>query len=466
MDQPWDSTLIEFIPGIRHAQNGVEYHTQILKLAKRTDDTHAFASSVLIFEEVWGLYYLPFVIRKIEGETVIWKVLPGIDMVSAGDIIREIDGVPVAVVRDSLAALSAGSNASAVDWLVNVRIVRGDEGIVSLRLENDTGEVTVALPRDLDNSDYYAQLERTDPVWQVKQISGYRYIIVDMARLLPDDVEDLFNEVFYSYADGILFDVRNYPAGSIYDMIPFLYDGPVSLNVLYPDLFYPGTFSWRDPELGRGDFSQTFEGDIGILFDERSISHAEFTAMLLEQHRNAVKFGSRTAGADGDVSLIYLPGGVRIGMTGLGIFYPDGSPTQRVGILPDIEVRPTIDGIRQGKDEVMQAAVDYLSNYSRVVHGKNRPVEMVILNNYPNPFNHSTTIEYTLPGSGMVSLYVFDIRGRRVREVVIESHSKAGTYRIHFDGNDQTGRTLSSGLYFLVLTFDKSTTVRKLSFLR
>jgi len=188
--------------------------------------------------------------------------------------------------------------------------------------------------------------------------------------------------------------------------------------------------------------------------------------MLLEQHRNAVKFGSRTAGADGDVSLIYLPGGVRIGMTGLGIFYPDGSPTQRVGILPDIEVRPTIDGIRQGKDEVMQAAVDYLSNYSRVVHGKNRPVEMVILNNYPNPFNHSTTIEYTLPGSGMVSLYVFDIRGRRVREVVIESHSKAGTYRIHFDGNDQTGRTLSSGLYFLVLTFDKSTTVRKLSFLR
>ena len=44
-------------------------------------------------------------------------------------------------------------------------------------------------------------------------------------------------------------------------------------------------------------------------------------------------------------------------MSGIGVFYPDKHPTQRVGILPDIEVRPTIGGIGAGRDEVLEAAI-------------------------------------------------------------------------------------------------------------
>ena len=44
-------------------------------------------------------------------------------------------------------------------------------------------------------------------------------------------------------------------------------------------------------------------------------------------------------------------------MSGIGVSYPDGSPTQRVGIAPDIEVTPTIAGIRVGRDEVLEAAL-------------------------------------------------------------------------------------------------------------
>jgi hypothetical protein len=49
------------------------------------------------------------------------------------------------------------------------------------------------------------------------------------------------------------------------------------------------------------------------------------------------------------------PGEWMIG--GIGVFYPDGKPTQRVGIIPDVPVRPTIAGIRAGQDEVQDAAV-------------------------------------------------------------------------------------------------------------
>ena len=42
-------------------------------------------------------------------------------------------------------------------------------------------------------------------------------------------------------------------------------------------------------------------------------------------------------------------------ISGIGVFYPDKSPTQRVGIVPDIEVSPTVEGIRTGRDEVLEA---------------------------------------------------------------------------------------------------------------
>ena len=62
---------------------------------------------------------------------------------------------------------------------------------------------------------------------------------------------------------------------------------------------------------------------------------------------NATVIGSTTAGADGNVSEIYLPGGIYTMISGIGIYYPDGGETQRIGIVPDIEIHPTIEGIKR-----------------------------------------------------------------------------------------------------------------------
>ena len=45
-------------------------------------------------------------------------------------------------------------------------------------------------------------------------------------------------------------------------------------------------------------------------------------------------------------------------ITGIGVFYPNGRPTQRVGIVPDLVVHPTVEGIRAGRDEVLEAALE------------------------------------------------------------------------------------------------------------
>ena len=94
-----------------------------------------------------------------------------------------------------------------------------------------------------------------------------------------------------------------------------------------------------------------------ILVDESSLSQSEYTAMAFRSAPNATVVGSTTAGADGNVSPIPLPGGLRSAVSGIGVFYPDKRPTQRIGIVADVEAKPTIQGIRSGRDEVLEAAL-------------------------------------------------------------------------------------------------------------
>ena len=100
-----------------------------------------------------------------------------------------------------------------------------------------------------------------------------------------------------------------------------------------------------------------YKGKVAILVDEVSQSQAEYTTMALRAGPRAIVVGSTTAGADGNVSSIPLPGGISTMMSGIGVFYPDQTPTQRIGIVPDVVVTPTIDGIREGRDEVLEAAL-------------------------------------------------------------------------------------------------------------
>lgn len=67
--------------------------------------------------------------------------------------------------------------------------------------------------------------------------------------------------------------------------------------------------------------------------------------------------------------------------------------------------------------------------------------------NYPNPFNPATTIAFDLPENSSVELEIYDISGRKVRTVVNES-MEAGTHRVNWDGRDETGNQVASGIYF------------------
>jgi C-terminal processing protease CtpA/Prc len=160
---------------------------------------------------------------------------------------------------------------------------------------------------------------------------------------------------------GLVIDIRNYPA----DFVVFTLGGRlVDENTPFArftvgDLSSPGAFTWTPP-LEITPQAPGYDGIVAVLVDEVSISNAEYTAMALRAGPRAVVVGSTTAGADGNVSQIPLPGGLSTMISGIGVFYPDKTPTQRIGIVPDIVAKPTVVGIRQGRDEVLEAALRHI----------------------------------------------------------------------------------------------------------
>src|SRR5690606_24832032 len=122
----------------------------------------------------------------------------------------------------------------------------------------------------------------------------------------------------------------------------------------------PGEFT-RSKSLEIPPQGESYKGKLVVLINEVSQSQAEYTTMAFRAGDNTTIVGSTTAGADGNVSLIHLPGGLRTMISGIGIYYPDGRETQRIGIVPDVVVTPTIEGIKKGEDELLRRAVEVIT---------------------------------------------------------------------------------------------------------
>ena len=103
-----------------------------------------------------------------------------------------------------------------------------------------------------------------------------------------------------------------------------------------------------------------YAGRTVILINELTQSEAEATALLFEAANGTRFVGSPSAGANGDITSTCLPGDVCVSFSGHEVRHADGRPLQRVGLKPDVEVRPTLAGLRAGRDEVLDRAIRYL----------------------------------------------------------------------------------------------------------
>jgi carboxyl-terminal processing protease len=359
-DQPWSDVLGSFVQRFIDAADVTAYNLVVCELTAAINDTHAFTSSPTLTVH-WGTYAPPLRTRFIESQTVVTRVfdrLSGGADIKVGDVITDVNGVPAPQLRESLRKYIQASNEGSLQRNID-RVMLGVRAFTSVTLGISRGgvarRVTVSAQALGNLSSEESILDGQLPKWRVMPGNiGY----VHMGRLLPAEVPAM--KAALAGTRGIVFDVRNYPQGTMYLIAEWL--NPESrpfAKFTRPRYDRPGTMEWTanysaGPATPRTDY---YRGRIVLLGDDRTQSHAEFTMMALRTAPDVTVIGTPTSGADGNVSLIALPGSIRTYFSGLGVYYPDGSPTQRVGIVPDIVLEPTIRGIQAGVDELLDRAI-------------------------------------------------------------------------------------------------------------
>ena len=109
----------------------------------------------------------------------------------------------------------------------------------------------------------------------------------------------------------------------------------------------------------------------------------------------------------------------------------------------------------------VQAEVTGAGQPTSVASGSVQPQKLALFQNYPNPFNPETQIRFDLPTAGPVQLRIYDMLGRVVRTLV-NQRLQAGVHVMRWDGRDQNGRPVASGIYFYELITPSQTLSRKM----
>jgi hypothetical protein len=129
-----------------------------------------------------------------------------------------------------------------------------------------------------------------------------------------------------------------------------------------------------------------------------------------------------------------------------------------------VSVQVTRDGVSQAVTFTLIPQSEPVGIHDPGQSGKILPADFQLGQNYPNPFNSSTVINYSLRRPAPVQLQVYDVAGRLTR-ILCSGTRMAGDYSISWDGRDQVGCSLSSGIYVYALQVGEKALMSKRSIL-
>lgn len=357
MDENWDTVLEEFIPKMVATKDKEEYTLALLELIGKIQDTHANIwryNSVL--DTFLGENSIPLKIKFIENKAVVVKLEDEFKdaNVEVGDVILAINGTKVEDwIKNNLKYFPASNYPTQLRGIAR-KLERSNDKFVQITIENESGIKDVTV-----NTIKYKYFKE-EPVSHkiINDTIGYIY----PGTLKKGEIKEIMDK--FLDKKGLIVDLRCYPSDFIvFSLTRYLLNEKKDfVKFTAGDIKTPGLFTFRGGEMQVGGKNKDyFKGKVIILINEETQSNAEYTTMALRVAPNAIVLGSTTAGADGNVSGITLPGNIFTYISGIGVLTPDGSETQRIGIIPDVKKEPTIKGIREGKDELLDEAIELIN---------------------------------------------------------------------------------------------------------
>lgn len=444
LDQPWDSTLYQYVVPVASLSDYQSYNLTYQKIAKNLDDAHVYGTTYSYYNPIMpGILSPPIRLAYIDSQYVVTK--SEITNIYPGDEIVSVDGMTTAQWEDSLAPYISAGNPAVLKRTIYTNLLgrntfNATEQLVFKDSSGSDHNLTVYCNHNIYSdtffTNYFYPADSLDNIkWTILPCDiGY----VNMGNLLTTDIPDMYDNL---QGNGtIIFDLRNYPNGTFPDLAGYLYPNPTNFSKFtMPDISYPGTYFWSYDSYGYIGNPTAYTGKVIVLVNEITQSQAEFTTMMLRAIPGAIIVGSQTAGADGDISEWNLSLDYSAGMTTLGVFYPNGDSTQRIGIVPDSVVYPTRAGIRHHDDEVLDKALE--------IAGCNLSVRNVLPVNptikvFPNPADDIVNIEAYNIKTGSVTISICDVTGRTVMQK--EADNIGSDYNASFNI-----KSFAPGVYFV-----------------
>lgn len=358
LDRPWEEVLAEGIPSLEAAGDETEYALALAAVIAQTRDTHCFLYAPA-FQRWIGTHAPAMRVRLVEDRTVVVHLAEPVEGMVVGDVVLSVDGEAAEARRDRLRPYISASTPQAMEWRLHNMLLNGAEGSDAiLEIERTDGtRVSVSVPR---TQTYVPPGERDTPTFGVLP-SGFGYF--DLARLMVHEVDDAFEAV--RGTPGLIIDDRCYPNGTAWAIAPrFAEHEFVGALFRRPEPRSPSPTLRSELEMKqtlRASDKWRYDKPVVVLINGEAISQAEHTCLLIDAACKPTFVGSATNGANGDVTSIQLPGGVRTMFSGHDVRHADGRQLQRIGVQPDVEVHPTVKGLRAGRDEVLDAAIEVLA---------------------------------------------------------------------------------------------------------
>lgn len=354
----WDARLGPAILAAEAATDAKAYREALLGLGAHLRDGHVNVFSLP--QPRRGRPWLE--VRLVERRPIVTAIRdPELEKlgVRLGDEILALDGGPIDRRRAELRPITTAGTAAALENLVLSRALGGPpEQPVVLELRGADGKPrTVTLPRD--------RPEPPPPPAHWKLLAG-DIGYADLRQLLTSEVDAMFAAL--GKTRGLVLDLRGYPKGTAWPMAPHLNVKRAEYGAMFTQPLVAALEGAGSQRRGTTFFQPlpqdptkpVYTGRVAVLIDDRAISQAEHTCLFFEAAAGATFVGAPTHGTNGDITVMRLPGGLRMTFTGQAVRHVDSRQLQQLGIQPTIPAAPTIAGVRAGKDEVLDRAVSWI----------------------------------------------------------------------------------------------------------
>lgn len=362
IDEDWKGVLTEFIPKFINAKDETGYTLASLEIIARIHDTHAGVwGNNKALTKYFGERYSPIKLTFAENKAVVNDFynddLGKESGLQKGDVITEINGESIDnIVKNRLKYTPASNYPTQLRNIAN-NILNSNSETINIKFSRNGKEENKTI-----KTYTFPQLNYKKEAKDFFKMLDNNVAYVYMGSVDSKKLDETFNQI--KNTKGLVIDFRSYPSDFVTIKMGRLLKPHLTEFVKFTntDSSQPGLFTFTPTQKIPGEGKSSYPGKIAILINETTQSSAEYHTMAFRTAPKSKVFGSTTAGADGNVSDIKLPGNISTMISGIGVYYPDGKETQRIGIVPDVEVKPTVDGIKNNKDEVLEKAVEWIKN--------------------------------------------------------------------------------------------------------